>query len=158
MLQTLRTKMATIGTALMLLLVPMAVPAVAHAQGAGGNGGTDAPAAGAVDIGNCLSQGSDLTTGTGTGCTASQSGAGTAKIQTIVTTIVNIFSIVVGIIAVIMIVVGGFKYITSGGDSGNITSAKNTIVYAVIGLVIVALAQFIVKFVLDKVNNTGAAA
>jgi len=153
MLQTLRTKLATIGTALMLLLVPVAIPAIAHAQDP-----TAAPAAGAVDIGNCLSQGSDLTTGTGTGCTASTAGTGTAKIQTIVTTIVNIFSIVVGIIAVIMIVVGGFKYITSGGDSGNITSAKNTIVYAVIGLVIVALAQFIVKFVLDKVNNTGTGA
>ncbi len=153
MLETLRTKLAIIGTAFMLLLVPMAIPAVAHAA-------TDpnAPAASGVDIGNCLSQGSDLSTGSGTGCTPSTAGTGTAKIQTIVTTIVNIFSIVVGIIAVIMIVVGGFKYITSGGDSGNITSAKNTIVYAVIGLVIVALAQFIVKFVLDKVNNTGAAA
>lgn len=157
MLQKLRTKLATIGAALAMLLIPIAAPAVVYAQ-AGQGQGQGQPQASTVNIGDCLSQGSDLTTGSGTGCTASSSGTGTAKIQTIVTTIVNIFSIVVGIIAVIMIVVGGFKYITSGGDSGNITSAKNTIVYAVIGLVIVALAQFIVKFVLDKVNNTGTGA
>ena len=62
----------------------------------------------------------------------------------------NLFSAVVGIIAVVMIIVGGIKYITSGGDSGNVTSAKNTILYAVIGLVVVALAQIIVKFVLNR--------
>jgi hypothetical protein len=51
-----------------------------------------------------------------------------------------------------MIIFGGFKYITSGGESGNVTSAKNTIIYAVIGLVIVAFAQFIVQFVLGKIT------
>lgn len=66
---------------------------------------------------------------------------------------INIFSIVVGVIAVIMIIVGGLKYITSSGDSGNVTSAKNTILYAVIGLVIVALAQVIVRFVLGEVGG-----
>jgi hypothetical protein len=45
---------------------------------------------------------------------------------------------------------GGFKYITSSGDSGNVTAAKNTIMYALIGLIIVALAQIIVRFVLAK--------
>ena len=65
--------------------------------------------------------------------------------------VINIISIVVGVVAVIMIIIGGFKYITSGGDSGNVTGAKNTILYAVIGLVIVALAQIIVRFVLDRI-------
>jgi hypothetical protein len=51
---------------------------------------------------------------------------------------------------------GGFKYITSGGDSGNVTAAKNTIMYALIGLVVVALAQLIVRFVLGKANNVTA--
>lgn len=143
MFKTLRRIIVTAGTALSLALAPAAIlPAVASAQ---------------ANINDCLSQGTDLTTGSGTGCTAGNNGTGTQKIQDIVTLVVNIFSIVVGIVAVIMIVVGGFKYITSGGDSGNITSAKNTIVYAVIGLVIVALAQFIVKFVLDKVTTAGAA-
>ena len=63
---------------------------------------------------------------------------------------INVFSLIVGIAAVIMIIVGGLKYIMSSGDSSNITSAKNTILYAIIGLVIVALAQVILKFVLQK--------
>lgn len=62
----------------------------------------------------------------------------------------QIFSAIVGIIAVVMIIVGGIRYITSGGDSGNVTAAKNTILYAVIGLVVVALAQVIVQFVLKR--------
>jgi len=61
---------------------------------------------------------------------------------------------VVGIVSVIMIIYGGFKYISSGGDSGNVQSAKNTIIYAVIGLVVVAMAQFIVQFVLNKVISS----
>src|SRR5262245_39277951 len=135
MFKSLRRTMAIVGASLMLSLVPaVALPSLAHA-----------------DIGSCLAEGSGLETGTGGDCTTPDLGTGTGKIQGIVTTIVNIFSVIVGIVAVIMIIWGGFKYITSGGDSGNITSAKNTIIYAIIGLVIVALAQFIVQFVLDKV-------
>lgn len=70
--------------------------------------------------------------------------------------IVNIFSVIVGIVAVIMIIYGGFRYITSGGDSGKITDARNTIIYAIVGLVIVAFAQFVVKFVLSKVTQNTA--
>lgn len=66
---------------------------------------------------------------------------------------VKILSIIVGIVAVIMIILGGFKYITSGGDATKVASAKNTIFYAVIGLVIVALAQLIVRFVLTKATT-----
>jgi cytochrome bd-type quinol oxidase subunit 2 len=143
MLRSLRKTMATLGASLMLALIPaVAAPALAHAD----------------QIGDCLSQGTTLTTGTnaGTACSPADTNTATTRINSIITTIINIFSLVVGIVAVIMIVVGGFKYITSGGDSGNITSAKNTIVYAVIGLVVVALAQFIVQFVLNKVNGAGA--
>lgn len=85
------------------------------------------------------------------GCTAN--GANEDSLNGLVGKIVNIISIIVGIIAVIMIIIGGFKYITSGGDAGKVTSAKNTILYAVIGIVIVALAQFIVKFVLGQSSN-----
>ncbi len=83
------------------------------------------------------------------------SAAGTEdKVNSLITQIINIFSVIVGIIAVIMIIWGGLKYITSGGDSGNVTGAKNTILYAIIGLIIVALAQFIVRFVLSKATST----
>lgn len=78
------------------------------------------------------------------------------KVNNLITQIINIVSVIVGIVAVLMIIYGGFKYITSGGDSGNITTAKNTILYAIIGLVIVALAQFIVRFVLSKATDTAS--
>jgi TRAP-type C4-dicarboxylate transport system permease small subunit len=64
--------------------------------------------------------------------------------------IINILSVIVGVVAVIMIIIGGFRYITSGGSSDKVTGAKNTILYAIIGLIIVALAQVIVRFVLNK--------
>lgn len=77
-------------------------------------------------------------------------GAGQSELNNFINRAVNIFSIIVGIIAVIMIIVGGLKFITSGGDSGKISSARQTIVYALIGLIIVALAQIIVRFVLGQ--------
>ena len=75
------------------------------------------------------------------------------KIDQIVHSIINLLSVVVGIVAVIMIIVGGLRYITSGGSDTSITGAKNTILYAVIGLVIVAMAQIIVRFVLSKLTQ-----
>lgn len=77
-------------------------------------------------------------------------------VNDIITTVINIFSLVVGVVSVIMIIIGGLKYITSGGDSGNVSGAKNTILYAIVGLVIVALAQVIVRFVLTRVSNPTA--
>lgn len=71
-------------------------------------------------------------------------------LDNIVTVFLNLFSVIIGIVAVVMIMVSGFKYITANGDSGSINSAKSTLIYAIIGLIIVALAQFIARFVLDK--------
>lgn len=73
------------------------------------------------------------------------------KLDKVVAQIVNVLSVIIGIIAVIAIILGGAKYITSGGDSGKVSSAKNTVIYALVGLIIVALAQVIVRFVLSKV-------
>ena len=77
--------------------------------------------------------------------------APSTDVDSVIRTIINILSLIVGIVAVIMIIIGGLKYITSSGDANNISSAKNTILYAIIGLIIVALAQVIVRFVLDQV-------
>jgi hypothetical protein len=82
----------------------------------------------------------------------------TTKVNELVELVINIFSVIVGIVAVIMIIFGGFKYITSGGDSSSVTGAKNTILYAIIGLVVVAMAQFIVRFVLQRVTQTSSTA
>jgi hypothetical protein len=77
-----------------------------------------------------------------------EDGAPGKTLEGTVGSIINIITIVVGIIALIMILIGGFRYVTSGGDASKVSSAKNTIIYAIIGLVVVALAQFIVKYVL----------
>lgn len=68
----------------------------------------------------------------------------------LVSDITDVVSVVAGIVAVVMIMVGGFKYITAGGDSSKVTSAKHTIIYALIGIIVVAMAQFLVQFVLQK--------
>lgn len=118
------------------LSAPALVPSIAHAA--------------APSIKEGLNCGSNLEAKT-SGCAAPSTGETDA--QGIITGAVNIISLVVGIVAVIMIIVGGFKYITSSGDSGKVGSAKNTILYAIIGLVVVALAQVIVKFVLSKLSE-----
>lgn len=106
------------------------------------------------EINNGLCAGSNLQFTDNPGqCNVAGSDA-TTKINNIVKTIVNLLSAVVGIIAVIMIIVGGFRYITSGGNDTSVTAAKNTILYAIIGLVVVALAQIIVRFTLSKLTNS----
>lgn len=87
-----------------------------------------------------------------TSCTPSGT---TTDFNKLLTTIINIFSAIVGVIAVIMIIVGGLRYITSGGDSSKVSAAKSTLMYAIIGLVIVALAQLIVHFVLAQAVTIG---
>lgn len=64
--------------------------------------------------------------------------------------VVEILSFVIGVAAVIMLILGGLKYITSGGDSNATASAKNTILYAVIGILVSLIAQAIIVFVIRK--------
>jgi hypothetical protein len=75
-----------------------------------------------------------------------------AKVNDVVSTVVNILSIIVGIAAIIMIIISGLKYITSGGDSNKVGSAKTTLIYALVGLAIAISAQFIVDFITERVN------
>ena len=67
--------------------------------------------------------------------------------------VINIFSIVVGIASVIAIFIGGLFYITSAGDPQKATRGRNTILYAVIGVVVAVLSQLIVLFVLDRLEG-----
>ena len=69
--------------------------------------------------------------------------------------VVNIMFFIVGIMAVIMIIWGGIRYVLSAGNSAALTSAKNTIVYAVIGLIVAILAYAIVNFVINTVSGGG---
>jgi hypothetical protein len=83
----------------------------------------------------------------GGGCTTTSG----PTVNSVINTVVNILSLVVGIIAVIMVVFAGFRYVTSGGDSGKVSSAKNTLIYAIVGIVVAAVARPLVQFILNKV-------
>ncbi len=78
---------------------------------------------------------------------------GGSGVEILITNIINAASIIVGAICVIMIIVGGFRYVTSAGESNSVSGAKNTILYAIVGLIIVAFAQVIVQFVLQKTTS-----
>ncbi len=119
-------------SATLTIAVPALAPAVANA----------------ADIKSNLCSGANLDlTQANKDCTTK---ASVNDFQDTLSRIINIISILVGVIAVVMIIFGGFKYITSGGKQESVTGAKNTILYGLIGLVIVALAQIIVKFVLNQ--------
>lgn len=92
--------------------------------------------------------------GSGADCNDTVNGGKKGDLSSIVKVIINVLSIAVGVIAIVMIIIAGAKYITSGGDSNKIASAKNSLVYALIGLIIVALSQTMVRFVLRKATDT----
>jgi hypothetical protein len=66
--------------------------------------------------------------------------------------VINVLSVITGAAAVIMIIIGGFRYVTSGGNPETTKGARNTIIYAVIGIVVVAVSQLIVHFVLNTIK------
>jgi len=89
------------------------------------------------------------------GAETAQDGADVAKadnvpgdLNSVFGTAVNILLYVIGAISVIMLIVGGIRYTVSNGDSTQITNAKNTIMYAIVGLVIAFLAYAIVNWIL----------
>lgn len=131
----------------------MTAVAMVLALGAPAIVGSTAFAANAIQDNLCNGV-SSATSGTtsSAGCT-STSINGTDQITSIARTVIMYLSIIVGVVAVIMIIFGGFRYITSGGDSGKVGSAKNTIIYAIIGLILVALAQIIVNVVLTRTSQ-----
>lgn len=65
--------------------------------------------------------------------------------------IINILLFIIGAVAVIMIIIGGLRYVTSNGDQGQLTGAKNTILYSVVGLVVAIMAFAIVNFVVSNI-------
>lgn len=137
MTQKIKKYLATISAAA-LLLVPALVPATAFAE---------------ANIAGSACQGTNISVSGNPGSVASCGSGSTNNLNSILQWAVNIFSAIVGVIAVIMIIVGGLKYITSGGDSSKVGSAKNTLLYAIIGLIIVALAQVIVHFVIARSSS-----
>jgi cytochrome bd-type quinol oxidase subunit 2 len=73
----------------------------------------------------------------------------------IFTQITNTILFIVGALSVIMLIYGGLRYIISGGDSKKVTDAKNTIMYAIIGLIIAVLSYAIINFVIRAFADQG---
>lgn len=121
-------------SALTLLLPAIAAPALAHAD--------------TIQTGVCTGANLQLS-----GSDCSSTAGADSSLHNIITLVINIFSVIVGIIAVIMIIVGGIRFVLSGGDSSATGSARNTVIYAIVGLVIVFVAQILVRFVLNRVNS-----
>lgn len=63
---------------------------------------------------------------------------------------INIFIAIIGALSVLMIIVGGLRYVLSGGDAAGLKSAKDTIIYALVGLAISLLSFVIVSFVISR--------
>ncbi len=74
----------------------------------------------------------------------------------VITTVTNVLLFIVGALSVIMIIIGGFRYVLSGGNSTAVTAAKNTILYAIVGLLVAFFAYAIVNWVLGAISPDGS--
>ena len=63
---------------------------------------------------------------------------------------INTVIFIIGALSVVMIVIGGLRYVLSGGDSAGLKSAKDTIMYALIGLAVALLSFVMVSFVISR--------
>jgi hypothetical protein len=86
----------------------------------------------------------------GGGSTSVFGAAGTYNASSMAKIIVNTMLFILGILAVIMIIVSGIKYVTSNGDASKIKSAKDTLTYSIVGLVVAILAYAIVNYVVTR--------
>ena len=70
----------------------------------------------------------------------------------VITKFIQIFTVIIGIIAVLVLILAGIRFITSNGDPSSVAVARQTVIYAIVGLAVTAAAQIIVSFVLSRVN------
>lgn len=61
--------------------------------------------------------------------------------------ITDVMLFIIGAVSVIMLIIGGLRYVISGGDQNAVSGAKNTILYAVIGIIVALLAYAVINFV-----------
>ena len=122
-------------------------------NGSGGDteetdGGSDA-GAGETDTetGDTTEGGEGATSGGGSGTIC---GSTDESAEDIIKNVINTILVVLGMVAVIMIIIGGIRYTTSNGDASAVKGAKDTILYAVVGLIVAILSYAIVNFVLGR--------
>ncbi len=104
---------------------------------------------------DCTTNNPDITTGPSGGAACAKPASGATDLfgpGGIFITITNILLFVIGAIAVIMLIVGGIRYVISSGDQTAVTNAKNTILYAIIGIVVAFLAFAAVNFLTGQLT------
>lgn len=67
--------------------------------------------------------------------------------------ITNVLLFIIGAVSVIMLVIGGIRYTISSGDQNQVTAAKNTILYAIVGIIVALLAYAVVNFVITSFTS-----
>lgn len=76
-----------------------------------------------------------------------------SNLNAFITNIINVLIAVIGVAAVLMLIIGGFRYVFSQGNEKAVSGAKDTILYAIIGIVVAILAFAIVNFVIGGLNK-----
>ena len=85
------------------------------------------------------------------GMNATSAGTSTpTDANVVIKNVTNIMFFIIGAVSVIMLIYGGIRYTTSGGNANSVTAAKNTIMYSIIGLVVAILAFAVVNFVVKQ--------
>ena len=84
----------------------------------------------------------------GAGC-----GGGEAGLTTTIQGVIQVLLFIVGVAAVVMLIIGAIRFVASGGDSQATTAAKNTVIYAIIGIIVAVLAYAIVRFVFGQISG-----
>ncbi len=83
----------------------------------------------------------------GTGCGGAQS-----SISHLMTVAINLLSLVAGFIAVVMVIISGIRFMTAQGDASGLASARQSLIYALVGVVVAGISQLLVHFVIKKVG------
>lgn len=127
----------TLSVAVLSLLLPVAVvqPALAQQGSSGGGGAKQQVLGGLQSVDNNNTTADTLPEG--------------------IKSVINMMLFIAGAVAVIMIIIGGIRFVISNGDASSVTAARHTILYAVIGLVVIILAYAIVNFVVSNIGQNG---
>mgnify|MGYP003608633410 FL=1 len=89
------------------------------------------------------------------GMNATSAGTSTpTDANVVIKNVTNIMFFIIGAVSVIMLIYGGIRYTTSGGNANSVTAAKNTIMYSIVGLVVAILAFAVVQFVVTQVMDS----
>ena len=110
------------------------------------------PTAPTYAIDDICNTGADPEVKRAAGCTSDAN----KQLPDAITIILNAIIGISGLVAVTFVIIGGINYMTANGDAGKLKTAKNTILYALIGLIICALAFAIVNWVIGSILKQGS--